>query len=139
MGDDAAGDDVLEAFLAAAPEDRRPVLERVDEVIRTAAPGLERALWDGTLGYGRFHYRYATGREGDSFVVGLADRRRYVSVYVMAVEDGVYAAEAAAGRLGEVSVGRSCIRFKRIEDVELDVLAELVRKAAALHGEGSSA
>lgn len=54
-----------------------------------------------------------------------------MSVYVSAVEDGRYLAEEAAGRLGRVSVGRSCIRLKRLEDVDLDVLADVVRRAAA--------
>jgi hypothetical protein len=133
---DAEERNPLTSFLAGASEDRRAVLERVDEVIRSAAPQLERRLWNDTLGYGSFHYRYATGREGDSFVVGLASRKQYVSIYVMAVEDGMYVAEAAADRLGKVSVGRSCIRFKRLEDVDLDVLAEIVRKAASNPGAG---
>ncbi|MGH2688773.1 MAG: DUF1801 domain-containing protein [Actinomycetota bacterium] len=118
------------SFLARIPDDRRPILEAVDRVVRDAAPELRPAMWDGVLGYGNCRYRYASGRAGEWFVVGLANRKQYVSVYVNATEDGAYLAEANAARLGKVSVGRSCIRFRRLEDIDLGVLGELVRSAA---------
>lgn len=117
-------------FLAALPEDRRAILTRVHEVIRTAAPQVEPAVTGNMLGYGPFHYRYATGREGDAYVVNLASQKRYVSLYVNATVNGGYLAEANADRLGKVSVGKSCVRFTKLEDLDLDALAELVRTAA---------
>lgn len=120
---------VVQEYLATVPEPRRPMIDAVDDVVRRAAPELEPALWQGMLGYGSYHYRYATGREGDTFVVGLANQKQYVSLYISAVVDGEYLAEANAGRLGKVSVGKSCIRFKRLDDLNLDVVAELVRQA----------
>ena len=120
----------VSAFLAALPEDRRPILERVHQVIRSAAPGLEPSVAGKMLGYGPFHYRYATGREGDAYVVNLASQKQYVSLYLNATAGDGYLAEANAPRLGKVSVGKSCIRFKRLEDLDLDVVAELVRTAA---------
>ena len=117
-------------YLAALPEERRGAVSRVHEVIRRAAPELEPALWGKMLGYGKYHYRYATGREGDFYVVGLANQKQYVSLYLCATVDGAYLAESNAGRLGKVSVGKSCIRFKKLEDLDLDVVAELVRAAA---------
>lgn len=118
------------AFLAALPEERRPILQRVHEVIRAAAPGLEPSVAGKMLGYGPFHYRYATGREGDAYVVNLASQKQYVSLYLNATAGDAYLAEANAHRLGKASVGKSCIRFKRLEDVDLDVLAELIGTAA---------
>lgn len=118
------------AFLAALPGARRGILTRVHEVIRTAAPQLEPAVTGNMLGYGPFHYRYATGREGDAYVVNVASQKRYVSLYLNATVDGAYLAEANADRLGKVSVGKSCVRFTKLDDLDLDVLAELVRTAA---------
>ena len=118
-------------FLAALPDDRRTTLTRVHEVIRTAAPELEPAVTGSMLGYGKFHYRYATGREGDAYVVSLASQKRHVSLYLNATVDGAYVAEANAARLGKVSVGKSCVRFKTADDLDLDVLAEVIRIAAA--------
>jgi uncharacterized protein YdhG (YjbR/CyaY superfamily) len=122
--------DKVKDFLAALPEDRRAVLTRVHEVIRTAAPELEPAVAGNMIGYGPFHYRYASGREGDTYVVALASQKRHVSLYLNAVVDGAYVAEANADRLGKVSVGKSCIRFKALDDLDLAVVAELVRTAA---------
>ena len=121
----------VRAFLAALPEDRRPTLTRVHEVIRAAAPELEPAVTGAMLGYGPFRYHYASGREGDAYVVNLANQKRHVSLYFNATVDGAYVAEANAGRLGNVSVGKSCVRFRTVDDLDLDVLAEVVRTAAA--------
>jgi hypothetical protein len=106
-------------------------------VIRRAAPELKPFVLDKYLAYGPHHYRYASGREGDWFVVGLANQKRYVSVYLCAVVDGEYLAEANASRLGKVSVGKSCIRFTKLEQLDLGVLAELVRQSADAVADGS--
>ena len=82
------------------------------------------------IGYGFMHYRYQSGREGDWFVVGLANQKQYVSLYLCAAIDGQYLAEANAARLGKVSVGRGCIRFKKLDDLDLNVVGELVRTTA---------
>ena len=84
------------------------------------------------IGYGSYHYRYASGREGNWFPIGLANNKQYVSLYICAADDDGYLAEANAGRLGKVSVGKSCIRFKRLEDLDLEVAVELSRRAAEL-------
>ena len=63
--------------------------------------------------------------------MGLASQKQYVSLYLCATVDGGYLAEENADRLGaKVSVGKSCIRFKRLSDIDLEVVAELVRTAA---------
>lgn len=121
-------------FLAALPDDRRPILQAVHDLIRTTAPTLQPAMWNAMIGYGSYHYRYASGREGDWPVIGLANQKRYVSVYLCATVDGAYLPEANAHRLGKVSVGKSCIRFRRLTDLDLDVLAELIRTAADVGG-----
>lgn len=84
------------------------------------------------LGYGPFHYKHASGHEGDWFVVGLASQKNYVSRYICACDKNGYLAEKNKSRLGEVPVGRSCIRFKKLEDLNLKVAMGLVKKAAAL-------
>ena len=104
--------------------------------ITEAVPELDVRMWGKFIGYGAYHYRYASGREGDWFPIGLANNKRYVSLYICASDEDGYLAEANAERLGKVSVGRSCIRFKRLEDLNLDVAAELSRRAADLVAAG---
>jgi hypothetical protein len=123
-------------YLDAIAEPRRTTVVAVHDAIRAALPELPVRLWGRIIGYGAYHYRYATGREGDWFPVGLANNKAYVSLYVVGVEDGRYLAEANQERLGKVSVGRSCIRFKRLEDLDLDVAVELSRRSVQLLGDG---
>ena len=84
------------------------------------------------LGYGRFHYRYQSGREGDASLIALSSRKAHISLYVLSADEDGYLAEQYADRLGKVSVGKSCIRFKRGDDVDSDVLRELLAEAGRL-------
>lgn len=120
------------AYLASLPTPRRHALSAIDKAIRTAAPDLKPHIMHGMLGYGMYHYKYASGREGDWFVVGLASQKHYMSLYICACDEKGYLAERNRHRLGKVSVGRSCIRFKKLEDLELKVAIELVQQARAL-------
>jgi hypothetical protein len=113
----------------------REALAALDALIRKEAPGLEPAK--GTLAYGKYHYRYDSGREGDSYVISLASRKNGISMYVSAVADGKYLPEARAAELGKVNVGKSCIRFKRLDDLNLPALRKLVRDAAKLKPPGA--
>lgn len=129
----------VEAWLEALPEPRRQTLRTVHDVVRREAPELEPSVQGKAVGYGPFHYVYDSGREGDSHRLLLANNARYVSLYVLAGDEGGYLAEQRAPELGKVSVGRSCVRFAKAEDLDLDALAALVRDAAAQHAAESSA
>jgi hypothetical protein len=86
------------------------------------------------LAYGKFHYRYDTGREGDWFRIGLASRKAYLSLYITASDGKTYLAETYKDRLPKADIGKSCVRIKRLSDVDLDTLARLVREGASAHG-----
>ena len=117
-------------YLAQIDEPRRSDVEAVDRLIREEAPRLERHLLAGMLGYGTYHYRYASGREGDWFVIGLASQKRYISLYVCATDGEGYISERYRDRLPKADIGKSCVRFKRLADVDEGVVRELVREAA---------
>lgn len=119
-------DPAVTEFMVGLPPDRRPMIEAVHRLVREAAPDLTAAMWKNVIGYGTYHYRYASGREGDWFVIGLANQKRYVSLYICAAVNGEYLAEANADRLGKVSVGKSCIRFTKLANLDLDVVRELI-------------
>jgi hypothetical protein len=125
-----------EEYLAALPEPRQAALRALDAAIREAAPLLKPGLGHGMLGYGPFHYKYASGREGDTFVVCLASQKQHISLYLCACNEEGYLAEQAAKKLGQVSVGKSCIRFKKLEDLHLAAAMSLVKEAAALYQAG---
>jgi Domain of unknown function (DU1801) len=127
----------VEEHIDSLPEARRELIRSVHEIVREAAPELEMRMWgDKFIGYGTVHYRYASGREGEWFPIGLASNKQYVSLYICACDDDGYLAEQNADRLGNVSVGKSCIRFKRLEDLDLGVVRELCGRAALQANDG---
>jgi hypothetical protein len=128
------------AYLAGLPSERRAELKALHAAIRKAAPRLKpHVAYAGTmLGYGPYHYKYASGREGDCPIVALSSRANYISLYISGQRNGRPIAEAAQARLGKVSVGKVCIRFKKLADLNLPVALELVREASALLDNGST-
>lgn len=125
-------------YLAALAEPRRSEVKALDAAIRKAAPKLKPYVaYSGTMiGYGRYHYKYATGREGDCPIVAVSSRAHYLSVYVAGHRNGQSLAGAAKSKLGKISVGKSCIRIKRLEDLNLPALLELVREVTPLLANG---
>ena len=78
------------------------------------------------------HYRSKSGRESDWSTIALASQKRYISLYISpAGERGRYLAESYADRLPKADIGRSCVRTKRLSDVDEGALTELIREAAA--------
>jgi hypothetical protein len=121
-----------EAYISALEEPRRGEIKELHDLIRNTLPELEPNAEDGMLGYGRFHYRYASGREGDASLIALSSRKHYISLYVLCTDDGGYLAEQYVDRLPKASIGKSCIRFKRTSDIDLGVLRELIAQAGQL-------
>ena len=82
------------------------------------------------LGYGHFDYMNASKQQVRWFLVGLANQNAHVSLYVNAVRDKKYLGQVYAERLGKVKLGSASISFKRLEDLDLEVLSEMVAEAA---------
>ncbi|MEZ4237142.1 MAG: DUF1801 domain-containing protein [Myxococcota bacterium] len=123
-------------WLAPLPAALQAEARTLDATIRAGAPSLAPEVTGAMLGYGPFRYRYDSGREGTAFLVTVAARKHGWSVYVNAVDGGGYLAEQA-GDLGKVKVGRSCVKFKTVADVDLDALERLVAAAVRAGGAGA--
>ncbi|MSR43235.1 MAG: DUF1801 domain-containing protein [Pedosphaera sp.] len=130
-------------YIAALPEPRRAAIQTLHNAIRKAAPSLKSEIGYGMLAYGPFHTTYASGREVDTWAVCLASQKNYISLYVGgclanqenpagSCENKSYLPDRYLLQLGKVSVGKACIRFKKLEDLNLKVAMELVKKAAQL-------
>ena len=124
-----AGVDSVNAYLAAVPEDRQEIINFLHDFIQKAAPSLEVFFAYNMLGYGKFKYTNYKKEEVDWPVVAMASQKNYISMYVCGVIDGEYIAETYGKKLGKVNVGKSCIRFKKLTDLNLDVLKEVLKKA----------
>ena len=117
-------------YIDSLDEPRRTIVATLDRRIRELAPALRPYVDRGFLAYGRYAYRYASGREGDWFCLGLASNKAYLSLYAPTLDLEPYVA-----RLPGASLGRGCIRFKRLEDLDPPVLEDIVRASAANDGQ----
>jgi hypothetical protein len=82
------------------------------------------------LGYGTSKYVNYKKDTIDWPVIALASQKNYMSLYVCCITDGVYLAEKSKHELGKVSVGKSCIRFKKLSDLHLPAVEKLLKDAA---------
>ena len=115
------------AFLGQLDDAKRRDAETVAAIMEevTGAPAV---MWGSSIvGFGQYHYRYASGREGDFFVAGFAPRKRALTLYIMA---GFAAYDTLLEKLGKFTVGKSCLYVKRLADVDLAVLRELIEQSA---------
>lgn len=87
------------------------------------------AMWGASIvGFGSYHYKYDSGREGDMCLVGFSSRKRDISLYGLNAATG---AEGLLAKLGKYKAGKGCIYIKSLVDVDQDVLKKLAARAAA--------
>lgn len=99
--------------------------------------GFDATLWGGTLksaivGFGSYHYTYDSGREGDALRIGFANRAQSLTIYIM---PGYHEFSDELSRLGKHKIGKSCLYIKRLSDVDLDVLKEMLKKGLDMMAE----
>ncbi len=119
-------------YLAQLEESRRTEVAALDALIRKTAPKLEPFIHSGMLAYGPWHYKYASGREGDWFRIGVASNKSYISLYICAMDEKGYIAERYKADLPKANIGRSCVRFKRLSDLDPSALERLIRDGSRL-------
>lgn len=117
-----------EEYINLLSEPRKSQIKTLHEFIRKIVPNLKPFIITGMIGYGKYHYKYKSGREGEWAIISLASQKNYISIYACAVEGNKYVAEKYKDKLPKASIGRSCIRFKKIEDIDLDILKEILLK-----------
>lgn len=110
----------------------------LDALLSEAMPGRRRALYEGTfwggteqtiIGYGHIVQHRPKGEAVHWFLVGLARQKTHYSLYVNAVTDGKYLGQHYAGRIGKVKLGSASIGFRRLDDLDIDILTELLVRA----------
>jgi hypothetical protein len=92
--------------------------------IMQKATKAEPKMWGTSIvGFGDYHYKYASGREGDWFLVGFSPRKQNLTIYLMG---GLDVHKDLLKKLGKYSTGKGCLYIKKLEDVDIKVLKELV-------------
>jgi len=120
----ARTDASVDAFLDAIEDESRREDCRTLLRIMKQATRAEPAMWGPSIvGFGSYHYKYESGREGDWFLTGFSPRKQNLTLYIMAGFDRY---EELMSKLGRHSTGKSCLYVKRLSDLDMKVLKELV-------------
>jgi hypothetical protein len=102
--------------------DCRTVLKIMKKVTKA-----EPKMWGpGIVGFGSHHYKYASGREADWFLTGFAPRKQNLTLYLMS---GFKGYDALLGKLGKYKTGKACLYIKKLDEVDLGVLTDLIQKS----------
>ena len=86
-------------------------------------------MWGSSLiGFGTYHYKYASGREGDFFLTGFSPRKQALTIYIM---PGFSEYEEILALLGKYKTGKSCLYVKKLDDINRDLLKDLITRSVA--------
>ena len=122
------GDSVPDFLAAIEDDERRKDCQALAKLLKRVTGAAPRMWGPSIVGFGERHYRYESGREGDWFQAGFAPRKQDLTLYLAADFPG--RAELLR-KLGKHKTGKACVYMKRLSDVDLEVLEELVRRSAA--------
>src|SRR3989344_8539112 len=117
----------IDKYFAMLPQERKEPLLFLHKFIQDTVPSLKPTFSYNMLGYGTFKYKNYKKEIVDWPIIALANQKNYISLYVCSVTGGEYVAEKYKKELGKVSVGRSCIRFKKLEDLNLKTLEKVIK------------
>lgn len=119
----------VEAFLNGVADERKRgdafrILAMMQEI-----SGEEPKMWgDSMVGFGSYRYKYASGREGDWFTIGFSPRKQNLTLYFM---PGFEHQGELLQKLGKHSTGQGCLYIKRLDDVDLPTLEQMIARAVA--------
>jgi len=117
------------AFLKGIKDERRRADANAVAAMMGEVTGEKPAMWgDSIVGYGSYHYRYESGREGDWFLTGFSPRKSSLSLYLMS---GFTGYDDLLARLGKHKTGKSCLYLNKLADVDAAVLRRLIEKPVA--------
>ena len=122
----------VEGFLAGVPDERRREDARRLCAMMREITGEPPAMWGTSIvGFGAYHYRYASGHEGDAPLAGFSPRSQHLVIYLASEFGDRY--QAVLARLGPHKTGKGCLYLKRLGDVDQDALRELIDRSVRVH------
>ncbi|MCC2973211.1 DUF1801 domain-containing protein [Massilia sp. IC2-476] len=118
----------VRAYLDAIPDAGRRADCEALAALMERVTGKPPVMWgDSIVGFDSYHYRYDSGREGDAPLAGFSSRKGDISLYLSCGEPEL---EELLGRLGRHKMGKACLYLRRLDDVDLNVLEQLVAQSA---------
>jgi hypothetical protein len=119
----------VEAFLNSVENDKRREDSFTVLEIMKKLTGEEAKMWGASIiGFGSYHYKYKSGREGDWFLTGFSPRKQSLTLYIMS---GFSKYDEFMAQLGKFKTGKSCLYVNRLEDVDIKILEELIVQSLA--------
>lgn len=123
----------VKEFLNSIEDPQKKADSRKLVKIMGAITGKRPKMWgDSIVGFGNYHYKYASGREGDMFLAGFSPRKQALTLYIMG---GTERFEGLMSKLGKHSTGKACLYIKKLEDVDMEVLKALIKESVELNWE----
>ncbi|MBW3671899.1 MAG: DUF1801 domain-containing protein [Acidobacteria bacterium] len=117
----------VDAFIESIEDEPKLSEARAICHLMREVTGEEPKMWGGSIvGFGQYHYKYESGREGDWFLTGFSPRKQNLSLYIMAGFDQY---DELMKRLGKHRTGKSCLYIKTLDDVDETVLRELISRS----------
>ncbi|MCB0101280.1 MAG: DUF1801 domain-containing protein [Anaerolineales bacterium] len=117
----------VETFIKSIKDEQ--IQEDCREIIKMMkqATKAEPKMWGTSIvGFGEYHYKYASGREGDWFLTGFSPRKQNLTLYIMSGFDQY---NELLKKLGKFSTGKSCLYIKKLENIDKKILKELIIKS----------
>lgn len=128
----------IDSYIASQPEQKRAEMQALYDIILKLMPACKLWFLDGrddtgkivsnpNIGFGSYKVKYADGTNRDFYQVGISANTSGISVYIMGIKDKTYLANTYGDKIGKAKVTGYCIRFKKLEDINLDVLKAAMR------------
>ena len=133
----------ITAYIASQPEPKRGEMQELHDRILQVLPGSKLWFLDGknsegkivsnpNIGYGSYTIKYADGTSREFYQIGLSANTSGISVYILGIEDKTYLAQTYGKEIGKASVTGYCIKFKKLTDINLNILEEAIRNGAEI-------
>lgn len=130
----------INEYITSHKEPKRTDLENLHQIILELMPKCKLWFLDGkndenkivsnpNIGYGIHIMKYADGKTRDFYKIGLSANTTGISVYIMGIEDKKYLANTFGEKIGKASVTSYCIKFKKLDDINIEVLKEAIQSA----------
>ena len=138
----------IKKYITSQPEPKRSDMQALHRIILQAMPACKLWFLDGkdakgktvsnpNIGYGSYTIKYADGTTREFYQIGLSANTTGISVYILGIKDKTYLAQTYGKKLGKASVTGYCIKFKTINDINIDILQAAIRNGVEITGKSN--
>lgn len=131
-------EDQIKNYITSLPEPKRSEIQALHKIILDVLPPCKLWYTDGknsagkiianpNIGYGAYTIKYADGTTREFYQIGLSGNKTGISVYILGLKDKTYLARTYGKKLGKASVTGYCLKFKTLNDINLDILKEAIK------------